>query len=115
MIFIKYMTRCTAHTDFFDDLCSDCKKEYKEMKHIPDKTNIDKDAHTVIHENVGLHKKYKEFTEERAKQLYEKLFIQYLKSSSNEMESAEKAKGIIRKQCSIRGIPYWSWICHGQN
>lgn len=106
MIFIKYMRRCSVHRYFFDDLCSDCKKEYKEMKGIPDQTNLDKEAHTVIRENA----KYKEFTEERAKQLYEELFIQYLKGSTNEMESAERAKGIIRKQCSIRGIPYWSWI-----
>lgn len=100
---IKYMTRCNAHTDFFDDLCSDCKKEYNEMKGIPDKTN------TTIRGNSRLSRKYKEFTEERAKQLYHELFIQYLKNS-NEMESAEKARRIIRKQCSIRGIPYWAWI-----
>jgi hypothetical protein len=101
---VKYMTRCNAHTDFFDDLCSDCKKEYNEMKGIPDKTDA------VIRESARFPAKYKEFTEERAKQLYHELFIQYLKSTSNEMESAQKARRIIRKQCSIRGMPYWSWI-----
>jgi hypothetical protein len=38
------------------------------------------------------------------------LVLQYLKSSSNEIEAVEKAKGIIRKQCRIRDIPFWSWV-----
>jgi hypothetical protein len=38
------------------------------------------------------------------------LLIQYLKSSSNEIEAAEKAKGIIRKQCKIRDIQLWPWV-----
>lgn len=80
------------------------------MKGIPDKTNLGKNGHTVIRENARLPTKYKEFTEERAKKLYEELFMQYLESSSNEMEAAEKARGIIRKQCSKREIQYWSWI-----
>ncbi|HEX6029598.1 MAG TPA: hypothetical protein VFY64_11205 [Nitrososphaeraceae archaeon] len=60
--------------------------------------------------NQDNNKKYKEFTEERAKQLYEDLLLQYLKSSSNEIEAAEKAKGIIRKQCKIRDIQLWPWV-----
>ena len=55
-------------------------------------------------------KKYKEFTEERAKKLYEELLLQYLKSGTAEAEADRKAKAIIRKQCSIRGMPMWRWI-----
>lgn len=60
-------------------------------------------------ELVGHEKKYKEFTEERAKKLYEELMLQYLKSGTGEVEADRKAKAIIRKQCSIRGMPFWSW------
>ncbi len=55
-------------------------------------------------------KKYKEFTEERAKKLYEELLLQYLKNGIGENEAAKKAKAIIRKQCSIRGMPFWPWV-----
>jgi len=55
-------------------------------------------------------KKYKEFTEERAKKLYEELMLQYLKSGTSETDADRKAKAIIRKQCSIRGMPFWPWI-----
>ena len=55
-------------------------------------------------------KKYKEFSEERAKQLYQELMLQYLKSGSDEIDADRKAKAILRKQCSIRGMPFWSWI-----
>jgi hypothetical protein len=103
------MTGCTIHADFFDDRCSECKKEYNEMKGIPDKPISDKNGSSSIHNNPMVHKKYKEFTEVRAKKLYEELIIQYLKSS-NEAEAAEKARSIIRKQCKIRGMSYWSWI-----
>jgi len=54
-------------------------------------------------------KRYKEFTETRAKKLYEELMIQYLKNYTD-TEAAEKARNIIKEQCRIRGIPYWSWI-----
>jgi hypothetical protein len=60
-------------------------------------------------ENHGI-KKYKEFTENRAKKLYEDLMLQYLKTGVDEIEANKKAKAIIRKQCSIRQIPYWSWL-----
>ncbi|HET7147752.1 MAG TPA: hypothetical protein VFI73_04565 [Candidatus Nitrosopolaris sp.] len=79
------------------------------MKGIPGKSISDKSGSSSIHKNPILHKKYKDFTEVRAKKLYEELIIQYLKSS-NEVEAAEKARSIIRKQCKIRGMPYWSWI-----
>jgi hypothetical protein len=106
IILIPNMTRCSIHADFFDSRCSECKKEYNEMKGIPD--NVISGS-SVIRNNPILHKKYKEFTELRAKKLYEELIIQYLKGS-NEAEAAEKARSIIRKQCKIRGMPYWSWI-----
>lgn len=60
-------------------------------------------------EPVAQDKKYKEFTEERAKKLYEELMLQYLKSGTSEVDADRKAKAIIRKQCSIRGIPFWPW------
>jgi hypothetical protein len=55
-------------------------------------------------------KKYKELTEDRAKRLYEELMLQYLKTGQNEIEADKKAKGVIRKQCSIRRMPFWSWL-----
>jgi hypothetical protein len=54
--------------------------------------------------------KYKEFTEERAKKLYGELLIQYLKKGSDEIESSERAKNIIRKQCGMRGMSLWDWV-----
>jgi hypothetical protein len=53
---------------------------------------------------------YKEFTEEKAKQLYEKLFIFYLKNYKDEKEVANKAKNIIKKQCQLRNIEPWEWV-----
>lgn len=104
------MTSCSIHTDFFDDSCSVCKKEYGELKglNISDANNSQSSYNKD--KNQDNNKKYKEFTEERAKQLYEDLLLQYLKSSSNEIEAAEKAKGIIRKQCKIRDIQLWPWV-----
>jgi len=55
-------------------------------------------------------KKYKEFTEERAKKLYEELMLQYLKSGVSEVDADKKTKAIIKKQCSIRGLPFWQWL-----
>ena len=97
------MTSCSIHTDFFDDSCGVCKKEYYELKGLnTSNTNNSQSSYN--------NEKYKEFTEQRAKQLYEDLLLQYLKSSSNEIEAAEKAKGIIRKQCKIRDIQLWPWV-----
>ena len=54
---------------------------------------------------------YKEFTEERAKKLYEEVFLQYLKKGNiSEAESIERSKKIIRKQCLMRNIEPWSWV-----
>jgi hypothetical protein len=54
--------------------------------------------------------RYKEFTEEKAKQLYEKLFIFYLKNNNDEKEVSKKVKGIIKKQCQLRNIEPWEWV-----
>lgn len=55
-------------------------------------------------------KKYKEFTEERAKKLYGDLLLQYLSGGASEVDADRKAKAIIRKQCSIRGMTPWPWV-----
>jgi hypothetical protein len=104
------MTTCSIHTDFFDDSCGLCKKEYGELKGLNTSNTNNSQSSYNNDKNQDNNKKYKEFTEERAKQLYEDLLIQYLKSSSNEIEAAEKAKGIIRKQCKIRDIQLWPWV-----
>ena len=115
MLASKNMTRCAVHNDFFDDECIECKKEYSEMKGGYDNisTNIE-DNENIANNDKDEHKKkiYKEFTEERAKKLYEELLFQYLKTSTeaNEAEAAEKARAIIRKQCRIRGMPPWPWL-----
>jgi hypothetical protein len=105
------MIGCSVHTHFFDDNCIECKKEYREMKGIGQSTlsneNVQCDKATKVHSNI---EKYKEFSEERAKKLYEELLVQYLKSGHNEIEAAERAKRIIRKQCSMRGISLWNWV-----
>lgn len=77
-------------------MCKTCKQEYLDMK----------SAAEPNQEN----KKYKEFTEERAKKLYEELLLQYLKNGIGENEADKKAKAIIRKQCNIRGMPFWPWV-----
>jgi hypothetical protein len=102
------MTSCAIHIDFFDDSCSACKKEYEELKGL-NESNEDNYKGTYDNDKDN-NKKYKEFTEERAKRLYEDLILQYLKNSCIEIEAVEKAKGIIRKQCRIRDIPLWSWV-----
>jgi len=88
--------KCPVHTDFFDDSCDACKQEYLKMKGADEPVNVEK--------------KYKEFTEERAKKLYEELMLQYLKSGATEIDADRKAKAVIRKQCSIRGMPLWPWV-----
>jgi hypothetical protein len=89
--------KCTIHSEFFEDSCSACKQEYMELKRI---------------DEVGVtsNKKYKEFTEERAKKLYEELLLQYLRSGASEVEADQKAKAIIKKQCNLRKMPFWSWL-----
>jgi hypothetical protein len=56
-------------------------------------------------------KRYKEFDEERAKKLFEEIFLQYLKKGNmSEEESINRSKTIIRKQCEMRGIKPWPWV-----
>jgi hypothetical protein len=108
------MTSCSIHTEFFDDLCPGCKEEYYELKGIARETSRKQDIASAEECKSKLDKNsnrsYKEFTEERAKKLYEELFVEYVKKSYKEEEAAERARAIIRKQCSMRGLPFWSWI-----
>ena len=105
------MSPCNIHKSFFDENCHDCKLEYAELKGL-DKSMIQDDKTTKKISNKSSDKKvYKEFSEERAKKLYEELLIQFLRTKSvNEVEGARRARQIIRKQCAIRGIQIWSWL-----
>lgn len=85
---------CPVHTDYFDDNCPECRQEYLEMKGAND-----------VPENT-----YKEFTEERAKKLYEEVMLQYLKAGASDADAASKARAVVRKQCAIRNMPYWPWL-----
>jgi hypothetical protein len=103
------LSPCNVHKNFFDENCHDCKIEYAELKgfnqpktqdHRPEITNKSRN-----------NKPYKEFSEERAKKLYEELLIQFLRTKSiNEIEAARRARQIIRKQCALRGIEAWNWL-----
>ena len=105
------MNKCNAHGFFFDWSCKNCKEEYKDLKG----TNT---LQTEFHDKINREKKenekitrYKEFNEERAKKLFEEIFLQYLKKGNmSEEESIKRSKTIIKKQCEIRGIKPWSWI-----
>ena len=90
---------CKVHRNFFEESCEDCRQEYLDMKGVGENPVID-----------TAERKYKELTEERAKKLYEELMLQYLKTGLPEMEADRKAKAIVRKQCAIRGIAFWSWL-----
>ena len=109
------MVKCKVHEFFFDWNCHLCKEEYNILKgkdricivNDNDKTNK---RYTNREKNVKL-KRYKEFDEERAKKLYQDIFLQYLKRGGmSEEESITRSKMIIREQCEIRGIKPWSWI-----
>jgi hypothetical protein len=89
--------KCPFHTEFFDNSCAVCKKEYMELKRIKEVRDND-------------NKKYKEFNEDRAKKLYQELLLQYLRSGTSEVKANQRAKAIIKKQCTIRGIPFWPWL-----
>ncbi|HZD34079.1 MAG TPA: hypothetical protein VE130_02645 [Nitrososphaeraceae archaeon] len=96
------MSKCTVHLNFFDGSCAECKREYSDLKglhDIPQKTR--KEQHRSS---------YKEFTEERAKKLYEELILQYIAKGVDELEAVQRARTIIRKQCKVRGIEAWSWV-----
>ena len=104
------MSACNVHKNFFDDNCPDCKLEYAELKGLTQSNSQDNEKLKIIaHESSK--KPYKEFSEERAKMLYEELLVQYMRTKSiNEVEAARRARQIIRKQCAIRGIEVWNWL-----
>jgi hypothetical protein len=102
------MSKCTSHLDFFDDSCAQCKREYAALKGDHD-----------ISQQIGRERRpssgvksihYKEFTEERAKKLYEELILEYMNKEIGEQEAARRAQVIIRKQCTLRGIEIWPWL-----
>lgn len=107
-MFYKFVVSCLKHSKFFDETCETCKKEYFFVKGLEDKDDV------TMNKKVGESQKkqsiYKEFTEEKAKQLYEKLFLYYLKNLKDEKDASNKAKSIIAKQCHIRNIKPWNWI-----
>jgi hypothetical protein len=86
---------CTIHTEFFDDSCEMCRQEYLEMKRAGGPVPA---------------REYKKLTEERAKKLFEEILLQYLKSGAGDTEAAGRAKAVVRRQCDIRGMPYWPWL-----
>jgi hypothetical protein len=104
------LSACNVHKNFFDDNCPDCKLEYAELKGLTQSNSQDNEKLKII-ANESSKKPYKEFSEERAKKLYEELLVQYMRTKSiNEVEAARRARQIIRKQCAIRGIEVWSWL-----
>jgi hypothetical protein len=108
---ISYLSPCNIHKNFFDENCHDCKLEYAELKGLDQSMIQDDKTAKKISNKSGGKKVYKEFSEERAKKLYEELLIQFLRTKSvNEVEAARRARQIIRKQCAIRGIQIWSWL-----
>lgn len=104
------MSACSIHRNFFDDKCPDCKLEYAELKGLTQTKFLDNEKSIKLADESSK-KVYKEFSEGRAKKLYEELLIQYTRTKSlNEVEAARRARQIIRKQCVIRGIEVWSWL-----
>ena len=104
------MSACGIHKNFFDDKCPDCKLEYAELKGLTQSKSLDNEKSTKLANESGK-KAFKEFSEERAKKLYEELLIQYMRTKLlNEVEAARRARQIIRKQCAIRGVEVWSWL-----
>jgi hypothetical protein len=99
---------CLEHKKFFDDKCETCKKEYLFIKGLEEKDTLTIDKNVTA--NKGKQFPYKEFTEEKAKNLYEKLFLYYLKNLKDEKDASDKAKAIIIKQCQIRNIEPWAWV-----
>lgn len=73
------MTKCNDHRFFFDWSCHICKEEYKNLKGT-NEVHIENQNKTNIEKDIKL-KSYKEFNEERAKKLFEEIFLQYLKLS----------------------------------
>jgi hypothetical protein len=104
------LSACNVHKNFFDDNCPDCKLEYAELKGLTQSNSQDNEK-LKIQAHESSKRAYKEFSEERAKKLYEELLVQYMRTKSiNEVEAARRARQIIRKQCAIRGIEVWNWL-----
>ena len=113
------MTSCCIHTNFFDDTCTECRKEYAELKGLRKVNNTsgyklansNSASNNKMQQQQELPKNYKEFTEERAKRLYEDLLMQFLRNKKySEIEASQKARSIIKKQCLLRHIPFWSGL-----
>ena len=102
------MVSCSKHILFFSNDCEICKKEYCLMKGLNEDRKLTQQ--NVIVSKDKKQNCYKEFTEERAKQLYEKLFIFYSKKNKDEKEASKRAKEIIKKQCLLRNIDPWKWV-----
>jgi hypothetical protein len=102
------MSKCTVHLDFFDNDCAECKREYADLKGHHDISEQIKEERRQS--SIVKFSNYKEFTEERAKKLYEELILQYMAKEIGELEAAERARVIIRKQCMMRGIEVWPWV-----
>jgi hypothetical protein len=102
------LSPCSIHKNFFDENCHECKLEYAELKGF---NQPETQYQRLEITNKPSNKPYKEFSEQRAKKLYEELLIQFLRTKSvNEIEAARRARQIIRKQCAIRGIEVWNWL-----
>ena len=82
--------------------------EYADLKGhndiLPQTRNVRRKSSIVTLSN------YKEFTEERAKKLYEELILQYMNKGLDGLKAAERARMIIRKQCMVRGFEAWPWV-----
>jgi len=77
------LTKCNDHRFFFDWSCHICKEEYKNFKGT-DEVHIKNQNKTNIEKDIKL-KSYKEFNEERAKKLFEEIFLQYLKKNEKDI------------------------------
>jgi hypothetical protein len=105
------LSPCNVHKNFFDENCHECKLEYAELKGFNHPKAQDEERSEKITNKSRRKKPYKEFSEDRAKKLYEELLIQFSRTKSiNEIEAARRARQIIRKQCAIRGIEIWNWL-----
>lgn len=101
--------KCTLHNDHFDDSCEECKNEYMLLKGLvkTDNSIFSIDGNPQTQTNVI---KYKEFSEEKAKILYQKLFLYYVTRTETESDASKRAKKIIKIQCLKRGISPWDWL-----
>ncbi len=100
---------CNNHTSHFEDSCDQCKIEYFSLKGLVKSNDsvysVERNSH--VQSNSF---KYKEFSEEKAKDLYQKLFLYYIKKTTTESEASKRAKKIIKLQCLKRQITPWSWL-----